>query len=73
MSEIEKVRKSLGVNIRFFRKKGCLTQEKLAEKADLHPVYISQVESGHKAASVEAIWKISKALHVPVSLLFRGI
>ena len=73
MPEIEKVRKSLGANIRFFRRKARLTQEKLAEKADLHPVYISQVESGHKAASVEAIWKISKALHVPVSLLFRGI
>jgi XRE family transcriptional regulator, regulator of sulfur utilization len=71
--EIEKVRKNLGANIRFFRRKARLTQEKLAEKADLHPVYISQVESGHKAASVEAVWKISKALHISVSLLFRGI
>jgi transcriptional regulator with XRE-family HTH domain len=73
VSEIGKVRRNLGGNIRFFRKKAGLTQEKLAEKADLHPVYISQVESGSKAVSVEALWKISKALRVPMSCLFRGI
>jgi transcriptional regulator with XRE-family HTH domain len=71
--EIGKVRKNLGGNIRSFRNKAGLTQEKLAEKADLHPVYISQVESGSKAVSVEALWKISKALRVPMSHLFRGI
>jgi transcriptional regulator with XRE-family HTH domain len=73
VSEIGQVRKNLGANIRSFRKKAGLTQEKLAEKADLHPVYMSQVENGHKAISVEALWKISKALHIPISLLFHGI
>ena len=73
MSEIGQVRKNLGASIRSFRKKAGLTQEKLAEKAELHPVYMSQVENGHKAISVEALWKISKALHVPISLLFQGI
>jgi XRE family transcriptional regulator, regulator of sulfur utilization len=73
VSEIGKVRKDLGENIRSFRKKAGLTQEKLAEKSDLHPVYISQVESGYKAVSVAALWKISKALSVPIAYLFRGI
>jgi transcriptional regulator with XRE-family HTH domain len=45
----------------------------LAERADLHPVYISQVERGEKAVSVEALWKLSRALHVSMSALFRGI
>lgn len=45
----------------------------MAERADLHPVYISQVERGKKAVSVEALWKLSKALKIPVSALFRGI
>ena len=31
-----------------------LSQESLAEKADPHPVYISQVERGEKAVSVDA-------------------
>jgi transcriptional regulator with XRE-family HTH domain len=70
---IEKVRKDIGVNFRNFRKKAGLSQEKMAEKTDLHPVYISQIERGQKAVSVEALWKISKALRIPMSSLFRGI
>ena len=71
--QIKKVRQNLGANIRRFRQKAKLTQEELAEKADFHPVYISQIEGGHKALSIEAAWKISKALHIPMSHLFRGI
>ena len=44
-----KVRKETGANIRTFRRKGGLSQEKLGEKPDLHPVHISQVEPGAKA------------------------
>ena len=61
------------MNIRAFRENADLTQEQLAEKAELHPVYISLVENGYKAVSVEALWRISKALRVSMSLLFRGI
>lgn len=73
VSGIGKVRKDIGANVRTFRKKARLSQETLAEKADLHPVYISQVERGTKAVSVEALWKLSRALRVPMSALFRGI
>ena len=73
MSEIGQIRKKIGVNIRAFRENADLTQEQLAEKAELHPVYISLVENGYKAVSVEALWRISKALRVSMSLLFRGI
>ena len=73
MSGIGKVRKDIGANIRTFRKKAGLSQETLGEKADLHPVYISQVERGMKAVSVEALWKLSRALHVPMAALFRGV
>jgi len=48
LSGIDKVRKEIGANVRSFRKKAGLSQEKLGEKADLHPVYISQVERGAK-------------------------
>jgi transcriptional regulator with XRE-family HTH domain len=73
VSGIGKVRKDIGANIRTFRKNAGLSQETLGEKADLHPVYISQVERGTKAVSVEALWKLSRALHVRMSALFRGI
>ncbi|MEI6391398.1 MAG: helix-turn-helix transcriptional regulator [Verrucomicrobiota bacterium] len=73
MSGIGKVRKDVGANIRTLRKRAGLSQEKLGEKADLHPVYISQVERGVKAVSVEALWKLSRALQVSMSAPFRGI
>ena len=41
--------------------------------SDLHPVYISEVERGTKAVSVEALWKISKALRVPPSRPVRAV
>ena len=73
VTAIGQVRKSIGANIRTFRKKSGLSQESLAEKAELHPVYISQVERGTKAVSVDALWKLSRVLHVSMSALFRGI
>ena len=63
----------MGDNIRAFRKHAGFSQEKLAEKADLHPVYVGQVERGEKAVSVEALSKISAALGTSISNLFRGI
>ena len=49
VSGIGKVRKDLGAKVRSLRKRAGLSQESLAEKADLHPVYISQVDRGEKA------------------------
>jgi len=73
VSGIVKFRKELGANIRSFRKKAGMSQERLAELAEFHPVYISQVECGTKAVSVEALRKLSLALRVPVRALFRGL
>lgn len=73
MSGIAKVRRGIGDNIRISRKQAGFSQEELAERAELHPVYLSQVECGKKAVSVEALWRISKALKTPLSKLFSKI
>jgi transcriptional regulator with XRE-family HTH domain len=73
MPGIQAVRKAIGENIRKARRRAGLTQEQLAEAADLHPVYISQVERGTKAVSVEALWKLSQALRAPMTTFLRGI
>jgi transcriptional regulator with XRE-family HTH domain len=73
VSGIGKVRKEIGENVRSFRKRAGLSREKLGEKADLHPVFICQVERGTKAVSVEALWKLSRALRVPMASLLRGV
>jgi transcriptional regulator with XRE-family HTH domain len=43
-----------------------MSQEKLAEKADLHHNYIGELERGEKAASIDSLLKIAKALGVKV-------
>lgn len=73
MLGIQAVRRTIGENIRRARRQAHLTQEQLAERADLHPVYISQIERGTKAVSVETLWKLSKALRVPMTTFLREL
>jgi len=61
-----KYRRILGEAIRLRRKQSQLSQEKLAEKAELHPVYISAVERGAKTISMDALMRIAKALGVRI-------
>jgi transcriptional regulator with XRE-family HTH domain len=64
VAAIPKHRKIIGENIRVYRKKAGLSQEKLAEKADLHSVYISQVERADRAVTIDSLLKITKALGI---------
>lgn len=70
----------IGKNIKYYRKlydleKGKMTQEKLAELADVSIALIGNLESEKIAQglSVFTLWKISKALEIPVEKLFEGI
>lgn len=56
--------KRIGQNVRRYRKKRGMTQEELAERANLHPVYISQVERADRAVTIDSLLKITKALGV---------
>ena len=61
---VQKHRQIVGDNIRTSRKQAGFSQEKLAEKADLHPTYISDVERGTENISLDALMRIAKALKV---------
>ena len=63
----------VGSRIRAARKNADLSQEKLAELADMHPTYIGQLERGEKNASLESIHKISSALRLPLKKLFEKL
>ena len=56
----------MGETIRSYRKNVGMSQEKLAEKADLHHNYIGELERGEKAATIDTLLKIAKALGVKV-------
>jgi transcriptional regulator with XRE-family HTH domain len=59
----------LGRTIREFRDRRKVSQEKLAELADLHHNYIGELERGEKAASIDVLVKIAKALRIRVKTL----
>ncbi len=73
MSASPKYRKILGNALREIRKQAGVTQEKLAEKADLHPNYIGEVERAEKTISVDALMRIATALKVSVTKFFPGL
>ena len=54
----------LGDAIRNQRVKSGLSQESLAEKADLHPVYIGKIERGEQWISLHALLRVAKAMGV---------
>ncbi|KAA0888126.1 helix-turn-helix domain-containing protein [Oryzomonas rubra] len=60
----------VGRQVRMHRKSQGLSQEGLAELADLHPTYISNIERGKVAASAYSFYKIAQALDIKVIDLF---
>lgn len=52
----------LGEAVRAERRKARLSQERLAEKADLTRNYIGDIERAEKKVTLEALAKIAKAL-----------
>jgi transcriptional regulator with XRE-family HTH domain len=66
-------RKIIGDAIRLHRKQAGLTQEKLAEKVDLNPKYIGEIERGEKIISIEALLRIAKAVGVHIVELLRNL
>jgi len=66
-------RRIIGETIRTYRKRARFTQEKLAEKADLHHNFVGQVERGNMEISLGSMLKIAKALNIRVSDLVQGI
>jgi len=71
--KVPKYRKVLGENIRTYRRNMKWSQEKLAEKSDLHHNYIGDIERGEENVSVDALMRIATALKVSVSDLVKGM
>jgi transcriptional regulator with XRE-family HTH domain len=63
--------KELGEAIRAERKIHGLSQENLAELADVHMTYVGKVERGEKNVSFENLMRFAAALGMPLSELIR--
>lgn len=60
-----------GETIRKVRGEHRMSQEELAEQCGLHRTYISDVELGKRNVSLENISRLTKALSVSISDLFK--
>lgn len=67
---MSKILKSVGAQIRSLRKARGLSQEQLAERADLHYTMIGAVERGERNITLENLAKIAKGLALPLRDLF---
>jgi len=57
---------ALGAAIREQRRRAGLTQEELAENADLHPNFLGRVERGEEYVSLAAVVRLARALRCRV-------
>lgn len=69
----DKALRKLGDNLRFLRVKADISQEKLAEKADLHRNFVGLVERAEREVGIKKLIQIAKALNAKPSDIFKGI
>ncbi len=65
--------RQIGERLRALRLAAGLTQERLAERAELHPTYIGQLERGEKNVTIESLLKITRALGMPPDQFFSHL
>jgi transcriptional regulator with XRE-family HTH domain len=63
----------LGEELRNARRKARLTQEELSFRAGLDRTYISQLERDKKSPTLDAFFRLCKALGIPPSRLIGRI
>ena len=63
--------KKFGCNVKKYRCRLDLTQEKLAELCECSPQTISGTETGYSFPSSKVLFKLAENLHVPLTYLFN--
>lgn len=67
------MKKLFGISIKNRRSQLGISQEELAERADLHRTYVCDVERGARNISLQSITKLARALEISVAALFLAI
>lgn len=64
---------AIGARIRQNRQRRSMSQERLAELADVESSYISSIEHGHKKPSLETLINVSNAMNLTVNDLLVDV
>jgi transcriptional regulator with XRE-family HTH domain len=62
-------RRHVGDRLRTLRARAGLTQQALAERAGLDKQAVSLIENGHQSPRLDTLWRLARALDVPVTEL----
>ena len=72
MSRKRNVRQVFGHNLRKHREALGISQEDLAEKADLHRTYIGSVERGERNVSIDNMERLARAVGTTIEELLKS-
>jgi transcriptional regulator with XRE-family HTH domain len=67
------IREKFAQQLVIYRKEAKLSQEKLAELADIHRTYISQIERKLKSPTIDVVFSICHALSIKPSDFIKDI
>jgi transcriptional regulator with XRE-family HTH domain len=73
MKQRDPVLVAFGRSVRIHREAKKLTQEALAEKADIDRTYLSDVERGARNPALKIIVRLARALNVKPAELMEGV
>lgn len=65
--------KAFGKRLAEVRRSRGLTQEQLAEKADITQLSLTFLETGRRWPRIATLHKLAKCLDVPIDELFKGL
>lgn len=71
--DVQKIKIAVGQRLQGFRNHQGRTQEDVAHEADVHPSYITKLETGSANWTIESLDNILQALQVSYSDLFQDI
>lgn len=64
------IKQKFGIKIKELRKQKGLSQERLANLADIDRTYLPTIEKGERNVSIEVVEKLANALNVEIKDLF---
>lgn len=70
---IHRMKKMLGAHLRELRRARGMTQERLAEGADVHPTYIAKIEGGSSLPTLDVLVRIASVFDVPLTQLLSPL